>query len=672
MLATADASPTPHLPRGARAAGLARSILDSERQLASDECASLQRIAAGAGSADAPAAWPSATRAMLDAGIHSGLALLAQHQELSAALFSPLLEAAIGRGDEAMVLEIGSLMRRRGLAPDAETFAALIEARLRAGQPERATATCLHALDQGVLPQPRALTALVRALAEMGQTGAALELCAKLRARGARLGTASPAAEALVRAAARSAAAPFEAVAVLHELSAHGEAGLPPTQRQRGGPGVGDAAALAREAAGGRVLFSGSVQQGAMLAQCLREGNLGGARALARYGSETGLLMPAHALGALIEAEEEAGDFISARRLLLQAERRGLWGLQQRGISPSLARLDPFSFRGQPAAEPSSLPTQPRAWGVRLREASQLAPETGRGRDGRRLGDGGPAGVDGGRRRDGRVSPAAADTTSPTRSPDPSDDRTHAALEPASRRRFPPADAAHGGGSRAAVTPSDSGCVVLDLRGLPDGVARIGTLHFFHQLSQALDEHGLPDGASPQQHVGHGDGRALHAQDAPHSRSALLAYLSPRDAPPPNLSATTVAATRPAVTGDGWASAFLRWPGGAAVPSLPESVEIWADLGGADDEIRQLCARMEPPLRLRSVLPGRARAEAGVPCRPGARLVAGRADVHRWAAQVARQRLARRRGAQLGLVAVGHNIAWAGAVLVAGGLGFLM
>jgi hypothetical protein len=62
----------------------------------------------------------------------------------------------------------------------------------------------------------------------------------------------------------------------------------------------------------------------------------------------------------------------------------------------------------------------------------------------------------------------------------------------------------------------------------------------------------------------------------------------------------------------------------------------------------------------------------GAPGWPGVRLVASREAVHGWAAQVARQRLARRRGAQLGMVAVGHNIAWAGAVLVAGGLGFLM
>jgi len=70
---------------------------------------------------------------------------------------------------------------------------------------------------------------------------------------------------------------------------------------------------------------------------------------------------------------------------------------------------------------------------------------------------------------------------------------------------------------------------------------------------------------------------------------------------------------------------------------------------------------MEPPLRLRP-----SPAEAGGA--GGVRLVAGPDEMRDWEAQVARRRLARRRGAQLGLVAVSHNVIWAGSLIAAGGL----
>ena len=52
-------------------------------------------------------------------------------------------------------------------------------------------------------------------------------------------------------------------------------------------------------AAGGRLLITESEQRGALVLQCLREGNLGGARALAAHGEEVRRAMPPVAVGAL-------------------------------------------------------------------------------------------------------------------------------------------------------------------------------------------------------------------------------------------------------------------------------------------------------------------------------------------------------------------------------------
>jgi len=58
-------------------------------------------------------------------------------------------------------------------------------------------------------------------------------------------------------------------------------------------------AAAAAGAAGGRLLITESEQRGALVLQCLREGNLGGARALAAHGEEVRRAMPPVAIGAL-------------------------------------------------------------------------------------------------------------------------------------------------------------------------------------------------------------------------------------------------------------------------------------------------------------------------------------------------------------------------------------
>jgi len=582
-LAPADA--TSQKGPSARAAALARAILTSPRPSSGAERAALSRLTASlgpaattgshidswSGSTASPFEAPLVDVAFLNGGLHAALRLLSEQASPSASSFAPLLEAAIGRDDEPALVEVASVMRRRGVAPDAGIFTTVIEARLRTGQPDRATAACLHALDRGIVPRARSLTALVTALADADQTSAAITLCARLRARGTWMSGRSAATEALVRAAARSAGAPFEAVAVAHELAAH--AAMEDAARGgRAGRG-GDGTRLAREAAGGRVLVSTSFQQGAMLLHCLREGNLYGARALASYTLETGARMPAHAVGAMIGAEYEAMNLVAARALLKEAESRGLWRLPQRGIS-----LGPAAQQAAPASLPSGAPPplepQQRVAHHAPSEEVRLCPTV-------RLGC-------------GRADP-----------------------------------------TQAARIGEDA--AVLDLRGLPEGVARVGTLHFFIQLTQRL-EAGLD--------------------------SEEIAQLLQDDASPPPLgSASAVAravAGQPGARASPWSWARSPPPGARR---LPAAVEIWTDLGGGE-ELRQLCADMHPPLLLQ-LSPSAGGATGG-------RLIANPAAMRRWASQVARRQLARRRGAQFGVLAMGHNLFYAGTFIAAGGAGFLM
>ena len=51
-------------------------------------------------------------------------------------------------------------------------------------------------------------------------------------------------------------------------------------------------------------------------------------------------------------------------------------------------------------------------------------------------------------------------------------------------------------------------------------------------------------------------------------------------------------------------------------------------------------------------------------------LVADRAEMRRWALQLARQRMAQRRRSQLGMAALGHNLLWSGALMAWCGMGY--
>mmetsp|Transcript_25273 Transcript_25273/g.76676 ORF Transcript_25273/g.76676 Transcript_25273/m.76676 type:complete len:328 (+) Transcript_25273:124-1107(+) len=220
--------------------------------------------------------------------------------------------------------------------------------------------------------------------------------------------------------------------------------------------------------------------------------------------------------------------------------------------------------------------------------------------------------------------------------------------------------------------------MVLDLRGLPEGVARVSTLHFFHQLSQIAEEPMTnTQSMSRQATFKPGPLQAQHYDDQPlrsthHGLEQGKRLLRERM---PQSSAVVSAITNPCAssmpggnTAFSKPRAFPMWRSDVTRGCMPRSLEIWTDLGGRAEDVRQLCADMNPPVELSVAMSERS--SRGRHPQIG-RLVASRAAMQRWATQVTRNRQARKRGAQLGLVAVGHNIVWAGALLVAGGAGYL-
>uniref|UniRef100_A0A7S4C130 Pentacotripeptide-repeat region of PRORP domain-containing protein n=1 Tax=Chrysotila carterae TaxID=13221 RepID=A0A7S4C130_CHRCT len=149
--------------------------------------------------------------------------LAARGQPLDAELFEPLFGSAVLRADEqgfALMSDSLALMSAADVAPSERIYGSLIMARLQRGELGDALATCKHALARGTPPSIDSLGALVSSLVEDRSEDAAVELCSTLRlSHGLKLPRGSEGVQALIRGAARS-CMPLFALCVLEELNA--------------------------------------------------------------------------------------------------------------------------------------------------------------------------------------------------------------------------------------------------------------------------------------------------------------------------------------------------------------------------------------------------------------------------------------------------------------------
>ncbi len=235
------------------------------------------------------------------------------------AALAPLLKSAAERRDHNTALNaLASRMSACGLAPDGRGYSAIIEARLAEREPARALATCERALSEDQPLEPAVVSALVAELASTDQAHLhkALSLCAALSERRGLflLAERGPAREALIEAAARSGAHPFEPLTVFTAISAAEEGVL---------PDGGDLLGEARHA-----LFD------ELLRRSVERGNTAGARALAREAEGLGLALRWPSVEVLIEAEVRAGNLEAAQRLFASKAASGseFWRMRVRGL----------------------------------------------------------------------------------------------------------------------------------------------------------------------------------------------------------------------------------------------------------------------------------------------------------------------------------------------------
>ena len=470
-------------------------------------------------------------------------------------------------------------MSDQRVVADGALYTSLIVARICRGELDRALATCSTALDASVHPAEAVLDALLVSLVDAGRAHDALELIRRLRHGGWRLREGDGAVGALSRAVAASKhasltpmcpichtafshlftaifffneQAPLGVLWVLDELCAHGIASLAPassaTRRlPRSPPQWPPTAVVAATAAATSAAIP--LLHDALLLECVRAGNLGGARALCAEVRFRQLRLQSKSVEALISAELAVGRLDEANRIFERAtEEYPEWRLGERGL----------------------------------------------GVGGNGCCDRGGAGGDSwGGARLGRTS--------------------------------------GGNGWWAA------GAQLLDLRGLPDAVAKLGTIRFFRNLAREFAENSI---------------RPPAALAAP--PSAAVVATSPFCVNPVAAAATA-------------ATTVER--NGAPHPADLELVLVADASTGAEgasraERLRNLLAEMQPPLIIQKAPV--ATATAG---NRNIKLVVPAAELNRWASQVTKMGRVRRRSAHFGLVVLGHNLLWGAALIASGAAG---
>lgn len=89
------------------------------------------------------------------------LRLLRQHRAGDASAFDPLLVECINSGSDNDLRTAYWLMREVGVAPSGDTYGALIRARVRRGEADRALRVCVRAMNDGHAPPVEAFDDLV-------------------------------------------------------------------------------------------------------------------------------------------------------------------------------------------------------------------------------------------------------------------------------------------------------------------------------------------------------------------------------------------------------------------------------------------------------------------------------------------------------------------------------
>ena len=450
------------------------------------------------------------------------LRLLRQHRAGDSTAFDPLLVACIDSGNDDDLRAAYWLMREVGVTPSAGTYGALIRARVRRGEADRALRTCVMAVQEGRPPPLEAFDDLVEALVGGGLTGYALELAESLRTSGSHFTTLSPRATELLLDGAAASTLPLEALSVLRELRQHRAAAEAPR--------------LATE----------------LLTRCVRKGNVLAARAVLRECDAERLPLSLAARDELVLALLAADDVPEAMRV--------------------------FDAAGAHALGAQAMHADGGA-GVAARRLAQPHATIGGG------GSSGGVLIGGG------------------------------------------GDVGGGGGGLSAVAGDASLGLELDLRGLPEGAARLSCVRYFQRLANATPTERLLAGsvlstAHPSQSARQGD-------DWSETRGGVLVGGG-------DLSAPLHAPLRP--NADGQLSLLL------------------SDRSHAEAVVQQ-AAELSPPIALRPTT-----------TRDGRIVLSAEADeLARWARRCAEERLRHKRTSGLVMAAAGHNMAWTIALIAGAG-----
>ena len=373
--------------------------------------------------------------------------------------YEPLLVECVKAGDDAGLRKAAWMMRDHGAVPTAETYGLLIAARLESGQPDRALRVAQHALSAGSAPPASAVDALIVALSEAGHTSSALSVAGTLRTEhGLCLDIDGAAMQTLLDGAARS-PMPLEVLAVRQELVWHYEhadadatAAAATTIAPAVGVGSGARArsgAAARQGRRAEVPTSRPPLHDELLGRCVVEGNVPAAMALLRQLETEAVEPGALALDGLLQLllDDDAVD--EAARL---AQR---WFA---GAHPLLGGQHSRAVSHGPVPVPVPVLAAATATGPAL----ALAPLSGGG-DGRYGLSGGGDGTHALSGGDGAGEVVAAWGELPSSGLTRVDARRGLRLE-------------------------------LDLRGLPEGLARYCTMRFFQRVANTTPPEVLLDG----------------------------------------------------------------------------------------------------------------------------------------------------------------------------------